>query len=275
MIDTPTAARPSLGDADLHSRAGRICRRHALLLLRRDHRKYARILAAIHLGHWRVARWRVRVLRACYFYFRLLDDVADGDRECEKPEELLDEQCARWTAGAEASREDDANLLFDFLWAGIANSVLDPAELRGPGASLVAGLRWDFLRRRERYVPTRRELDHYYAQVVLAPAELACVILGGSGSPPAAHALSLLIGRLQSARDLYADRAAGLINIPREDGINATPRELEAWRQREMRECIPRLAELWTGMQSAGDWRCRLVFGSAVKTLQNWARKGR
>ena len=273
MIIFHLEAGPRNAAGNLREQAAAVCRREALDLLRRDPRKYARILAALYLGHWRVERWRLRLLRACYFYFRLLDDVADGDRGCAIPAEaLLGEQRARWHGAPRQSHEVEANLLFEHLWAEIAQHSLPPARLRSFSAALLEGLRWDLQRRGEHFVPSAGEMGAYYEQVILAPAQIALAILGVREEPAELRELSILIGRLQSVRDLHSDMRAGVINIPREARGSAAPGDRDRWCDREVERCLPRMNELWAGLDSPSAWRSRLVFGSAVKTLQRWAR---
>ncbi len=264
---------PRTAVRSLRGPAAAVCRREALGLLRRDARKYARILAALYLGHWRVARWRLRLLRACYFYFRLLDDVVDGDRTCAiSAEALLEEQRARWHGAPPESDEVEANLLFEHLWAELAQHSLPSARVRSLGAALLEGLRWDLQRRGEHFVPSADEMDAYYEQVILASAQIALAILGVREESAELRELALLIGRLQSVRDLSSDLRAGVINMPREARGSASPEDRDRWCDREVEQCLPRMNELWAGLRSPSEWRSRLVFGSAVKTLQRWAR---
>lgn len=264
-----------------NSQVSRFCRRIAFRLLRRDCRKYGLLLLALHLGHWRIERWCVRLVRAAYLYFRHLDDVADGDAPCSVDRvEFLRAQQMRWRGrGGRAAEEVDA--LLDHVLTQCERRGLPLAPVRVFASSILRGLEWDLQRRAKRSVPTRRELAHYYARVVLAPARLAHVMVGAQADLRALRELSGLIGRVQSARDLEVDLAHGLINIPREDmehpgslsGRFALPRAVKAWRAGEVEQCALRLAAMWKRWDSIGDARSRVIMRPVMKGLAGWAER--
>jgi hypothetical protein len=260
----------------------RLCRRLALNLLQRNCRQYVGIVTAIFIGHWRMERWRVRLIRVSYLYFRYLDDVADGDRECPTgPNPLLDQQLSRWRSGwFESDSTHEVNLLFGYLWNEFKERSFPLSSLRLFGLSIIKGLQLDLERRLERRVLRRAELDAYYGKVILAPAQLAHTILKARVIPPALQEISIVIGRLQSARDLESDWMRGLINIPRGDLGNpdyaaqvTLPREIETWRAHEIDRCSTRLRAIWQRWRLLADDRSRALMKPAVGTLLNWASK--
>jgi phytoene/squalene synthetase len=211
-------------------------------------------------------------MRASYFYFRLLDDVVDGDRESSIPvETLLAEQLERWRSGTPAGRDDEANTLFDGLWVEVDRRTLPAESIRAQAVQIIEGFSWDWQRRREHRAPSRRELEDYYDRVILAPTLLAHAILEAQAAPAGLREMARLIGRLQSARDLHADWDGGLINIPHEEMAEATAESRERWRKREAEQCARRLGELWHEWGALADERSRLVLSSTVNTLLKWA----
>jgi len=245
-------------------------------LVQRDFRKYAPIVIALFAGHWGLERWRVRLVRASYFYFRCLDDVADGERACgSEPGLFLDRQSSQWCAGpATAEANDEAAILLNFIWTEFVRRNFPLCRVRFLALRIIEGLRFDLERRSRRRLVRRAELDEYYAKVVLAPACLAHLILDARAAPEALQEISGLIGRLQSLRDLHADWAAGVINIPLEDLEQMPPREdMANWRQRETACGAMRLRAGWEQWPSHADERSRAIMRPAVHTLLRWATR--
>jgi phytoene/squalene synthetase len=227
-------------------------------------------------------RWRVRLVRVSYLYFRYLDDVADGDRACPTgPKPLLDQQLSRWRAGSfESDSTHEVNVLFGYLWNEFKERTFPLSRVRFLGLSIITGLQLDLERRVERRVLRRAELGDYYTKVILAPAQLGHTILNARVTHPALQEISIVIGRLQSARDLESDWMRGLINIPWEDLGNpdyaaqvTLPQEIEIWRAHEIDRCSIRLRDIWQRWPWVADDRSRALMKPAVETLLNWASK--
>ena len=261
-------------------RTCRLCCRLALNLLLRNCRRYARIVTAIFVGRWRMERWRVRLVRVFYLYFRYLDDVADGDRAFKTdPKSLLDQQSLRWRTGPPGNDSGgEADLLFSFLWNEFEARSFPLNRVRPLALSIIEGLQLDLERCAQRRVLCRTELADYYAKVILAPAQLAHTILNARFPHPALQEISIVIGRLQSARDLESDWMRGLINIPREDLGNpdyatqvTLPRETETWRAHEIDRCSTQLRDIWQRWPRLADDRSRLLMKPSVVTLLRWA----
>lgn len=272
----------SFQNQDKRGPAFRLCRRLAFNLLRRNCRKYSGIVTALFIGHWRVERWRLRLIRVSYLYFRYLDDVADGDLVGSiAPRILLDEQMSRWRFGlARRPTEHETNVLFYYLWNEFEQRTLPLTRLRFLGESVIKGIELDLERCTDRRVLSRAELEVYYTNVILAPAQLAHTILNAATTVAALQEISVIIGRLQSARDLHTDWGRGLINIPREDLGDANdaaqltlPRKFESWRTQEIDHCTNRLRAIWRKWCMLGDDRSRLVMRPAVESLLNWTVK--
>ena len=239
-------------------------------------------MTALFIGHWRVERWRLRLIRVSYLYFRYLDDVADGDLVGSiAPRILLDEQMSRWRFGlARRPTEHETNVLFYYLWNEFEQRTLPLTRLRFLGESVIKGIELDLERCVDRRVLSRAELETYYTNVILAPAELAHTILNAATTVAALQEISVIIGRLQSARDLHTDWGRGLINIPLEDLGDANdaaqltlPRKFESWRTQEIDHCTNRLRAIWRKWCMLADDRSRLVMRPAVESLLNWTVK--
>lgn len=262
--------------------AFRLCRRLAFNLLRRNCRKYSGIVIALFLGHWRVERWRLRLIRVSYLYFRYLDDIVDGDLVGSiAPRTLLDEQMSRWRFGMPRyPTECEANILFCYLWNEFEQRALPLSCLRFLAESVINGIELDLERRVNRRVLSRAELDVYYEKVILAPAQLAHTILDAGVTMLALQEISMIIGRLQSARDLHSDWGQGLINIPLEDLGDANvaaqvtlPRRFESWQAQEIDQCTSRLRAIWRKWSLLASEHSRLVMRPPVETLLHWALK--
>jgi phytoene/squalene synthetase len=211
-----------------------------------------------------------------YFYFRCLDDVADGDRACGSgPGRFLDRQSSQWCTGpAAAEAKDEAAILFNFIWTEFTRRNFPSRRARFLALRIIEGLRFDLERRSRPRLVRRAELDDYYAKVVLAPACLAHLILDAHAASEALQEISGLIGRLQSLRDLHADWVAGVINIPLEDLEQMPPRQDTAnWRRREIGRGAMRLRTLWEQWPSHADERSRAIMRPAVHTLLRWATR--
>ena len=253
-----------------------VCIRLGLNLMRRDFQKYAPIAIALFVGRSGVERWRVRLIRASYFYFRYLDDVADGERACgSAPGLFLDRQSSQWCAGpAAVEARDEPAILLNFIWTEFVRRNFPLPRARFLALRIIEGLRFDLERRPRRRLVRRAELDEYYAKVVLAPSCLAHLILDAHAAPEALEEISGLIGRLQSLRDLHADWVAGVINIPLEDLEQMPPRQdMANWRQRETGRGAMRLRTLWEQWPSHADERSLAIMRPVVHALLRGATR--
>ena len=263
----------------------RVCFQLACDLLRRNYQKYAAIVFALFIGHWRMERWRVRLIRACYFYFRYLDDVADGDRQIrEGAEHFLNRQRLQWRDGRlETTAVHETDILFEFIWNELDTWNFPVGQVRVLALEMIDGLSSDATRRRQREkIVKRTELDVYYTKVILAPARLAHLVLKAHVAPGELEEISGIIGRLLSIRDLEEDWLAGLINVPSEqverlcaaDGT-LDRREILEWRTREAARCSARLRSVWDRWSNHADSRSRAIMKPAVSSLLAWSARYR
>jgi len=245
-------------------------------LIQRDFRKYAPIALAIFAGKPGLERWRLRLIRASYLYFRYLDDVADGDRPClDGPQRFLDRQSLQWCAGPAGDRVgQDADILFHLIWIEFARRNLALHRARCLALRIIKGLQFDLQRSSSGQFISRAELDEYYANIVFAPACFAHVVLGASADSKALREMSRVIGELQSLRDLMADWDAGRINIPREAlQQNWRPEQLTDWRERETCEAAARLRHLLQRWPTQADQTSSDIMRPVVGTLLRWAAR--
>jgi membrane-associated phospholipid phosphatase len=205
----------------------------------RRHRRYFFIsLAVLAAG---VPRWRrQRLARTGFAFLQAIDDVLDGDRPCDRePVEVADELIASLESGAFASH-DLARLGAAFRTELLARG--GPAAL-DTTIRLVRAMRRDRQRVLAGEILERAALDAQHRATFEPSVDL---LLLAADSPLRATDVPELIAALawcSTVRDLDADLARGLINIPADVMARSRtePRAVRDWLAAERQAAIPLL----------------------------------
>jgi membrane-associated phospholipid phosphatase len=205
----------------------------------RRHRRYFFIsLAVLAAGvpHWR----RQRLARTGFAFLQAIDDVLDGDRASDRePAEVADELIASLESGAFASH-DLARLGAAFRAELVARG--GPAALETT-VRLVRAMRRDRQRVLAGEILDRAALDAQHRATFEPSVDL---LLLAADSPLRATDVPELIAALawcSTVRDLDADLARGLINIPANVMARARtdPQAVGEWLSAERAAAIPLL----------------------------------
>jgi membrane-associated phospholipid phosphatase len=205
----------------------------------RRHRRYFFIsLAVLAAG---VPRWRrQRLARTGFAFLQAIDDVLDGDRASDRePVEVADELIASLESGAFASH-DLARLGAAFRAELLARG--GPVALETT-IRLVRAMRRDRQRVLAGEILDRAALDAQHRATFEPSVDL---LLLAADSPLRAADVPDLISALawcSTVRDLDADLARGLINIPADVMARARtdPRAVREWLSTERQAAIPLL----------------------------------
>jgi len=191
-----------------------ICAGEAVRVLKRDFRKYSKIVTSLYLGAF-VDFEISRLSRCAYFFFKYLDDIADGDFPLNNPLSYLEK------VKNQIEIRDFDNSEMGFLARDIINR-LESGNGRenNPREKILASLDsiiFDYKRSIERKTLSYSELMEYYRLSFFSVIDLCLMGIKSDISAEDISGFCYSQGRVYSVRDLEEDWKKGIINIPAED----------------------------------------------------------
>ena len=186
-----------------------LCLRNQLRFIRR-HRRYLVITLALWAAS--VPRWRKRrVLRTGFCALQAIDDLLDGDRECDgEPLDVVDDLLAQIERRSFGERplERLVGAFVDDLEAAGGQHALDQA------VELIRVMQRDRLRQRDRIVLGECDLAEHHRRTFSLSLDL--MLIAGDCEVRSADVPELAdaLGWCSTVRDLEDDLRRGLISLP-------------------------------------------------------------
>jgi len=238
---------------------------HARLVARDP--KYENITFALHLASTLMPFTRFLPGRpigiapglfTAYFFCRVIDDIADGDRPLvgfDSFEDLADNLKRQM----EENAFGDSNV--EILLRG---TIRDMQKYRGVDirpyvVRFLDAMNYECQRRISHQVSTRQELYNLYQNSFGVPQDMAFIGIGSHLRSSDIPELADLQGRIYAVRDLEQELQQGIVFIPNEVGsIDATSLAVQDWVREELRQGHDTAEHL---RSLSMDWKARRIVG--------------
>lgn len=177
--------------------------------------KYWQLVFKVYLSTLRNAL-SAKVFRASYFFCRHIDDVLDGDRSVSgDPEDYVQSILSAMHSGQGGPEIVGLYRFAIGHLADMAKEGEDPA--RHFKRVIKDAMLFDYERAKNHRVLTVQELEQYYDDTFAPVMNLALMIAGSSQRSADLPESVSTQGHIYTIRDLEADLAQGIINIPAEE----------------------------------------------------------
>lgn len=162
-----------------------------------------------------------KIIRDGNFCFRLVDDIADGDRPLPISSKTKQEYLQRrkdvlrrlYAGKIYASGEEEDVLVVDWMRRERRLGI----SLGGEALDILDSIIFDEERARSRRILTQQELYNYFQQLDLACLSGSLKVAGEKCSPQQLADIAMAVRIMFNLRDFPEDYARGVINISRED----------------------------------------------------------
>lgn len=223
----------------------------------RRHRRYG-LIALMIAGQRILHPRRGLLLVSGYCFLQAVDDIMDGDRPWPQPPvAVADALIAAWQA--EDFADDELGLLARDFHHRLRHTP-NPPQSRAEVAQLLAVMRSDAERAAARRLWPAAEIDAHHRRTFSLSFNLLLAALGSHSRADRLPELMDVLGWCSTVRDLRADLAAGIINIPAEvwrraglpENATATPGQVLAapavrqWLAQAHRQALALSAQLVT-----------------------------
>ncbi len=220
----------------------------ALRLLRRDPVKYARGVGGMYLLSVKGLELG-RVARACFFFFRNIDDALDEDRKDIKNPLSHVLNCRKQIASGKFKDQPKIVNLARFAIERLQKKSKKADNPKQDFLDEIDVILFDFQRAKKRKVLKKKELKKYYQNTFFPVINLMLIGLNSKLRSKDIPQLSFCQGIIYTIRDLKTDWQRGIINIPKEilkkakltaksniDKIKDSP-IIKNWFKKEMINC--------------------------------------
>lgn len=206
-----------------------------------------------------------QVARACFFFFRNIDDVLDGDRKDIKNPLSHILACRKQISSGKYSGRPQIVNLVKFATERLQRKAKLGDDPKQNFLDEIDVILFDHQRAKKREVLTSRKLKKYYQQTFFPVINLMLIGLNSKLRANDIPELSFCQGKVYTVRDLDTDWARGVINIPKEvlkkakltanstvDKIKSSPTIIE-WFRKELLQCQKDLSILEAKLKSTNE----------------------
>ncbi len=200
--------------------------------------------------------------RPCYLFFRIVDDIADGERRMPEEfsgsfEELVAAADQAMNSGFPVEYSDLLTLMMKAITIAERREIWK-GEVRAAFSGFMAAMLAEYQRRVGRQILSATDLIRIHTASSHHAHQLGLIVLGSRNRAKATPVLAELIGRVDALRDLHRDLELGIVNVPIEgiDGkvqfdqlvqdpdVTLRRHDVQRWMKQESAAIEHRTAEL-------------------------------
>jgi len=213
-----------------------------------------------------------------YHFFRIIDDIADGERELPEEYDSYAAMQAALNKAMETERYPDSNV--GILLRGTVRDMREyrGADVRKKITQFLEAMGYEQHRRVHNTVSSRDELHKIYQDSFSAPQDLAFIAFGSKIRSRNIPELAEVQGRIYAVRDIAGELERGIVFIPSEvvpSGMSAnelaknyrTVPSVRTWAQEELKEGCELVDSL--KRKSIG-WRERRIVSFLTKGIEQY-----